>query len=254
MTNIQRAQRQFGRLSSRYASSPIHAAGESLQVLADFAAVRPGELAVDIGTGAGFTAAALAQSGARAVATDPTLPMLHRTRELARDRGLALALALAQGERLPLATASVDVVACRLACHHFEDLPTAIAEFRRVVKPGGRVVIADTVAPEDDALAVWMNDVELRRDSTHVRDWKPLEWRELLASHGFDIARDHMAKSPQEFGVWVHRAGTPSGAIPALRHDFENPPPGATEAWGLRNDGGTITWHWGNYVMLAVPR
>lgn len=253
MTSVRQTQEQFGRQSQRYADSPIHAEGESLGVLASFAAPRGGELAVDVGAGAGFTAAALAARGARAIATDLAPPMLERTRELASRRGLALGLALAQGEALPFADGAIDIVACRLACHHFRDLPRALREFRRIVAPRGRVVIADTVAPEDPALDAWMNGLELRRDPTHVRDLKPSEWRALLASAALRLEQDFMARSPQEFEVWVSRAGTPADAIPGLRRDFENPPPGAVEEFGIAYGAGTITWAWGNYVMLAHP-
>ncbi|HWQ27559.1 MAG TPA: class I SAM-dependent methyltransferase [Dehalococcoidia bacterium] len=222
-------------------------------MLVEFAEPRPGEIAVDIGTGAGFTAGALAAQGARVVAVDPTVPMLERTRELAVERGLAIALVAAQGEALPFADGSFDIVACRLACHHFPDLQAALREFRRIVRPDGRVAIADTTAPEDPELDAWMNDVELRRDPTHVRDRRPSEWRALLREAGFRIERDYMARSPQEFEVWVSRAGTAADAIPGLRRDFERPPAGAVDAFGMRHEGGTIRWAWDNYVTLARP-
>lgn len=253
MTSLRRTQEQFGRQSRLYASSLIHAEGESLRALVEFAEPRPGDIAVDVGTGAGFTAGALAARGASVVAVDPTVPMLERTRELAAERGFPIALVAAQGEALPFAGGSFDIVACRLACHHFPDLPAALREFRRVVRPDGRVAIADTTAPEDPELDAWMNDVELRRDPTHVRDRRPSEWRALLRGAGFRIERDYMARSPQEFDAWVSRAGTAADAIPALRRDFENPPASAVDAFGIRYEDGVIRWAWDNYVMLARP-
>lgn len=253
MTSVRRTQEQFGRQSRQYASSPIHAQGESLHTLVAFVEPRPGELAVDVGTGAGFTAAALAAAGARVVALDPTIPMLERTRELAIERRLAIDLVSAQGEALPFASGSFDIVACRLACHHFPDLPAALREFRRILREDGRVAIADTTAPEDPELDAWMNDVELRRDPTHVRDRRPSEWRALLREAGFRLERDHMARSPQEFSVWVQRAGTPPENIPGLRRDFERPPDGAVEAFHIAYHGEAIRWAWDNYVMLARP-
>lgn len=253
MTSLRRTQEQFGRQAHLYASSPIHAEGESLRVLIEFVDPRPGETAVDVGAGAGFTAAAIAACGVRVIAVDPTAPMLERTRELAAQRGLDIGLAVAQGEALPFATGSLDVVACRLACHHFLDLAAALREFRRVVREHGRIAIADTVAPEDPELDAWMNDVELRRDPTHVRDRRPSEWRALLREAGFRIERDYTARSPQEFDVWVRRAGTPPDLIPGLWRDFERPPQGAVEAFGITYEGEVIRWAWDNYVILARP-
>ena len=85
------AQRMFGPQAGVYATSQVHVRDDSLDVLQRLAARSDNEAygwAADLGTGAGFTAFAMAQFSNRVVATDPTRPMLEQTRRLGRERRL----------------------------------------------------------------------------------------------------------------------------------------------------------------------
>ncbi len=94
---------------------------------------------LDVGCGTGRYSAALAERfDARVVAIDPSERMLAEARKKAPDgvrfeRGAA--------ESLPLADASMDVVFGSMVFHHFVDPDLAAAEFRRVLRPGGRVCL-----------------------------------------------------------------------------------------------------------------
>lgn len=247
------AQRQFGRQAHRYARSYIHRKGRSLTAVLGLAAARRSDVALDVGTGAGFTALGLAEGALRVIATDIAPEMLAQTRGLARRRRLRnLDLGLAVAEALPFADASFDIVSCRLAAHHFRDVPAALAEFRRVARPGGRVVVCDTVSPEDEAVAAYMHDLELRRDPSHVRDLAVSTWRRLLAEAGLRLLAERLAKSPQEFEEWVGRADTAASEVPGLRRDLEGASALARRIFGIRVRGGTIRWAWGNAIFLTV--
>ncbi len=247
------AQRQFGRQAHRYARSHIHRKGRSLTAALELAAARRGDLALDVGTGAGFTALGLAEGARRVVATDITPQMLAQTRRLAGRRRLAnVELGLAAAEALPFADAAFDLVTCRLAAHHFGDVPAALAEFRRVVRAGGRVVVCDTVSPEDEAVAAYMHDLELRRDLSHVRNLTVTTWRRLLAGAGLRLLEERIAKSHQEFEEWVGRADTAPGEVPGLRRDLERAPAPARRTFGIRARGGAIRWAWHNAIFLTV--
>ena len=247
------AQRQFGRQAHRYARSPIHRRGPSLSALLELAAAGPRDVALDVGAGAGFTALSLAKSARRVIATDITPEMLVHTRALALRRRLAnVGVALAAAESLPFSDAAFDLVACRLAAHHFRDVPAAVSEFRRVTKPGGRVVVCDTVSPEDEAVAAYMHHLECRRDPTHVRNLAASTWRRLLAAAGLRLLTERPARIPQEFEEWVGRAGTPPIEIPALRRDLVEAPAAARRAFGIRRRGDTIRWAWDSPAFLAV--
>jgi SAM-dependent methyltransferase len=127
--------------------------------------LNPGEIVVDIGGGAGFdTLQAAAQVGptGRVIAVDMTDAMLRRTREGAAGLGLTNVEAR-EGymEALPVPDASADVVISNGVINLAPDKVRAMEEIARVLKPGGRIQIADIVVhlpvPQDakDDIELW---------------------------------------------------------------------------------------------------
>lgn len=112
-------QQQFGPAAQAYASSPIHAQGPDLEWIVEAAALSGQDLVVDVATGTGFTAFALAPFAREVVGIDITLPMLEAAQRLATERQVTNVRFL-QGEAraLPFPSGSIDVVACRYSAHH----------------------------------------------------------------------------------------------------------------------------------------
>lgn len=114
----------------------------------DLAQVGPGDRVLDVGTGPGYLArAAAARVGAagRAVGIDASPEMIARAREVAGREASPVEFTQAGAQRLPFADGSFDAAVTRLVMHHLPgDLKErALAEIVRVLKPGGRLVIAD---------------------------------------------------------------------------------------------------------------
>ncbi|KRV47665.1 methyltransferase [Wenjunlia vitaminophila] len=101
----------------------------------------PGQDVVDLGTGTGTLARLLARAGARVTGVDPAAPMLEQARELDRASGVEIDYRVGRAEDTGLPGASFDVVSAG-QCWHWFDAPRAAAEVRRLLRPGGRVVIA----------------------------------------------------------------------------------------------------------------
>ena len=175
----------FGSQAGAYATSRVHMYDDRLDImqrLAGNASVGDRTWAMDLGSGAGFTAFVMAAGFKRVVASDITGPMLVETRRIGRERGLTnLALVRNAAEYLPFASGSLDLVTSRAAIHHFEDLDRALDELHRVLRPGGSLVVADSISPEDSDLSEWMNDIELRRDFSHVNN-RPVSELEAVLS------------------------------------------------------------------------
>ncbi len=80
---------------------------------------------------------------------------------------------------LPFADAShgagFDLVTCRIAPHRFADVPAFLAKVTRVLAPGGRFVLEDSQAPNDPEIAAFLEDLERRRDPTHVHSLSEVE-------------------------------------------------------------------------------
>jgi arsenite methyltransferase len=103
-------------------------------------ALQPGERVVDIGAGPGFLAAEMAAEGARVVAVDPSASM----RELARARGVEMEILDGSAETLPLPDDTLDAAVATQVLEYVPDVAGALAEIRRVLRPGGRVLVLDT--------------------------------------------------------------------------------------------------------------
>ncbi len=122
---------------------------ETLARLPQLAGVKPGDRVLDVGTGTGNSALPFLQSGCTVVGLDPSERMLELARRKAspwEDR-LLLQRAEAPFLSIPCADAEFDAVVSAYAFHHLDDEEKrrAVVEMKRVLKPGGRIVIADTM-------------------------------------------------------------------------------------------------------------
>ncbi|HMJ88853.1 MAG TPA: class I SAM-dependent methyltransferase [Candidatus Acidoferrum sp.] len=110
------------------------------------AGLAPGMRLLDVATGTGLAAAAALQLGlkpAEIVGLDPSIGMLLENQKL-RPVGLVQA----RGETLPFADETFDFISMGYALRHVEDLGMLFREFRRVLKPGGRVLVMEITRPE----------------------------------------------------------------------------------------------------------
>lgn len=102
------------------------------------AGLEPGT-AVDVACGTGRHTVRLAELGHRVTGVDASAPMLAK----ARAKLPGVTFLEADLHRLPMADASVDTVVCALALNHVDELGPAFAEFARVLRPGGHLVVSD---------------------------------------------------------------------------------------------------------------
>jgi ubiquinone/menaquinone biosynthesis C-methylase UbiE len=171
MDQIQHAaQEQFQKQSHRYAKGHILEDTQDVDAVLAEIEVSPGAEALDVATGAGHTAFALARAGYRVTASDLTPAMLDRVREGAAERGLEIQTRQHSAEQLPYPDASFDLVSCRVAPHHFSSPENFVRESARVLGPGGWFLVIDCTSPDDmpDAEA-WLHQVEKLRDPSHNR-------------------------------------------------------------------------------------
>ena len=205
--------RHFGASADAYVASRTHAEGEDLARLIELAAATGKEAALDVATGGGHTALALAPHVRRVVATDLSERMLGRAAEFIRGRGARnVEYCVADAEALPFAEASFDLVTCRIAPHHFPDAGRFVREVGRVLRPGGAFLLEDTLVPEDAELSGFIEEVERRRDPTHVRAYSLSEWGAWLEAAGLHLARHEVWRKRHAFDDWTERTRMASEA------------------------------------------
>lgn len=119
--------------------------------------LRPGQRALDVASGTGDLGAGLARQVGKdglAVLTDINREMLSRGRDRLIDRGIAsnVAFVLANAETLPFPDRSFDCVTIGFGLRNVTDKPAALASMRRVLRPGGRLLVLEFSKPTLDFL------------------------------------------------------------------------------------------------------
>ena len=105
----------------------------------------PGQRVLDLAAGTGVSTAELQRSGARAVACDFSLGMLRAGR--ANKHRRTVRFVAGDGTRLPFADGAFDAVTISFGLRNIVDVPAALAEMARVVRPGGRLVVCEFSRP-----------------------------------------------------------------------------------------------------------
>jgi arsenite methyltransferase len=130
----------------------LHPGGPALtRSLASTALVGRDSSVLDVACGRGESARVLAAHfGCNVIGMDYSSENIDRANVLAGDAAMSDRIRFVQGdaERLPFAAGSFDVVICECSLCVFPDLETALQEFRRVLRPGGRLGISDVVLNE----------------------------------------------------------------------------------------------------------
>ena len=218
--------------------SEAHSSGESLRILTAWASLKRYPLGLDIATGPGFTAFAVAGCCDTIVASDIAQGMLDQARRIADERGIAnVRFEIVDACDISYPDASIDLVTCRTAPHHFQDIGRFLSEVHRVLRPGGVFLLCDTTTSEDPEVAAWHHRVEVERDPTHVSAPTPKAWCEDLGGTGFEITHTADTRVEMTLSDWVERSGTSAEAVEGLCRDFAAAPREVRSAFGIRRLG-----------------
>lgn len=249
---------QFGAAAGAYTTSLTHSDPAALERVIKLARPAPGDMALDIATGAGHTALALASHVKQVIAYDLTEPMLAETARNAAARGLSnVATRQGPAESLPFADASFDIVTVRQAPHHFADVRAAVREMARVARPGARVIIIDSTAPEDASLERQWNHIEKVRDPSHVRDYPPSEWRTFVADAGLQPFFEELGAAsekggPMDFAAWIRRINTPPAEAAEVERLFRAASPELAEALHIETLDGKLYFRVPQFTIACV--
>lgn len=164
--------------------SPTHREGPDLDLVIEWCEPDDGVKALDVATGGQHVARRLREAGASVVTVDPAPGMEPDV--------------IARAEELPFPDGSFDVVACRIAAHHFDDVPAAVREMARVSTD--RVVVQDNLFQGEH-----MEEAEKIRDPSHVRRHTEEEWRSFFSDAGLEIDKLEIMSRRMPVDPWLAR-------------------------------------------------
>jgi ubiquinone/menaquinone biosynthesis C-methylase UbiE len=193
---------QFGRVAENYTRTTFHASAERLNEVVELARPLKGDLVLDVATGTGNTALALAPHVRRVVGLDLTREMLDHARRIAGERGIDnVTWVIGDASHLPFPDETFDLYIVRAAPHHFHEFDAFLEEAVRVLKPGRDAAFVDC-APPHPARDV-LHEVEKRRDPSHVRSLTVDEWTERLTRVGFEVEIARARELDWDYDEWM---------------------------------------------------
>lgn len=167
-----------------YRESEVHREGPDLDVLVEWAA--GARTALDVATGGGHVARRLRDAGLEVTTCDASPAMEPDV--------------VCDAAALPFADESFDVVATRVAAHHFDDVEAAVGELARVSRD--RVLVVDNLYVDEAT-----EEAERLRDPSHVRTYSEAEWRALLEGAGLVVDEARRFEKSMALEPWLERTG-----------------------------------------------
>jgi ubiquinone/menaquinone biosynthesis C-methylase UbiE len=195
---------RFARTAERVAARQDARAARLAGEVRDFVRPTGEERALDVGTGAGALALALAPLVREVVGLDPVPELLALARERAAPNSEFVE---GDGTALPFPDGRFDLAGTHRTLHHVERPDRIVAELARVTRPGGRVLVVDQLAPGDPADAAALHEFETVRDPSHQRLLTDTELLELFATNGLGLLRERRVEERRELTAYLDLAG-----------------------------------------------
>lgn len=231
--------RSFDINAEAYFRSSVHAQGSDLEEARRIVCPRPDRdsKVLDLGCGAGHLTYAIAPYAKNVTAYDLSREMLEVVAAEAAQRGLVNVETMqGSAHELPIEDATYDAVASRYSAHHWRQLPVALKEAHRILKPGGILCMIDVAGGAEPLFDTYLQTVEVLRDPSHVRDYTEQEWLASCEGAGFSASIESRWRLPIEFSSWIARMRTPPPRVHAIELVWNAAPEEARDAYDLQPD------------------
>lgn len=167
---------------------------EHLKLLLSLVNPQNNETILDLGTGSGYVAFALSEkfNECKVIGMDIVTDTLSRNREIiSKSRISNLEFIDYDGTIFPLPDSSIDCIITRYALHHFPDIENSFKEIYRILKPNGKLVIADPTPNENDKDRFVDKYMQIKQDG-HMRFYSLAEYKRMLETVGLKLISNEM--------------------------------------------------------------
>ena len=241
--------------TSRIEAVKSHGEEPDIARIIEIAAPQKDELVLDLVTGLGHVARALAPYVERVDAIDPDGAILKGAEVLVEnEKRTNVKLMGGSVYELPFDDETYDIVTARMALRHLGNPVSVISEARRVLKRTGRLIIADSMAPPQTDLQGFLKNLIANLDASHIRSFTLVELEDLLGIEGFDIEIIEIYPKLNNFNAWVERLGIEESKVRMTTMMLLSATDRAKRYFRIREENGKIisfvTWM---IMIKAIP-
>jgi ubiquinone/menaquinone biosynthesis C-methylase UbiE len=204
MNTLEENQKAFTEQSRGFSvDGETYADAEALAWMLKDLPLSPDAEALDVATGTGEFARALAPHVAKVIGLDATDAMIAQGKRFIEKAGIEnVAFRKGVVQELPFEDESFDIVSSRYAFHHFADPKPVISEMARVCKTGGHVIIVDIVVPDTSTAAEYQY-YEWLCDPSHTRCLESEEFRSYFRLFGLEVVSARNRVLAEELVEWM---------------------------------------------------
>ncbi|MGE5274871.1 MAG: class I SAM-dependent methyltransferase [Verrucomicrobiota bacterium] len=201
------------------------------EAVREFVQPQGDEHALDLGTGTGALAFALAPYVADVLGVDNAPALLEEAR---RRSGDFPNVSFIEGDaaNLDLRRGTFDLAGCSRVLHHVHRPEMVVASLARAIRFGGRVVVIDQIAPADPLVAVEVDRFERVRDPEHQRLLPDIDLRALLEANGLVVVRTKFTEEKRNL-TWYLDLADCQGEARDRAEALAPSSPTATVGWYL---------------------
>jgi ubiquinone/menaquinone biosynthesis C-methylase UbiE len=203
-------QKQFSSTAEAFSKFAVRDSPDVIGEKVRFLKPQPEMVFLDVACGPGALVLAMAPGLRYAYGMDLTGEMLRMARQFQGEKQVPnAAFICGEGEKIPYADATFDLVSCQYAFHHIPKPELVLQEMLRVAKPDGRVFVDDTLGPESDEKFELHNRIEVVRDPSHTRSLRLTTFLRMFDDLGLEIVTQSFRRHKRSFNQWMMRAGHP---------------------------------------------
>ncbi len=212
---------QFTRQAVPFATAPVIRNQEILDRILEITEPQKDDTVLDVACGPGLLTCAFGHVVRQATGIDLTPAMLEQAKLVQREQGLSnVTWETGDATKLPYKDGEFSLVVTRFSFHHFLDPLSVLREMRRVCRPGGKVVVADSAPAPSKAEA--FDAVETLRDPSHVHALPIDSLCELFAEAGLDQPRVGTYRLEGDLDDLLERSFPNEGDEARVRRMFED--------------------------------
>ena len=197
-------QKRFAKTAARVAEHQDRRAAETQERLRTLLTLTGEERALDVGTGAGAFALALAPLVREVVGVDVVPELLAEARKRAPAN---VELVEADATSLPFEVDSFDLVCTARTLHHTARPELMLAELTRVLRSGGTMLVVDQLAPGDPLAAIELNRFERARDPSTTRVLADVDLRGLFDANNLVLRSAEIVREERDLEPYLDLAG-----------------------------------------------